>query len=54
MPLSSVIKQAEAELEEVLRAIREESEKPTSVLCETDRKHFVEEEERCDKIFYLM
>ncbi|KAH0828141.1 hypothetical protein J3R83DRAFT_3829 [Lanmaoa asiatica] len=43
--LSSVIKQAEEVLDEVLRSLREECANPDSVLCETDRNRFVEEEE---------
>jgi hypothetical protein len=51
MPSSSVTKQAEEVLEEVLRTIRKEYESPYPVLCETDRNRFVEEEGRYDEIF---
>ncbi|KAG8214209.1 hypothetical protein J3R82DRAFT_11002 [Butyriboletus roseoflavus] len=49
MSLSSIIQQTEEVLDEVLRIIRQECEKPTSVLCETDRRDFVEDEESLRK-----
>ncbi|KAN0091514.1 hypothetical protein V8E55_005080 [Tylopilus felleus] len=44
MSLSSVIKQTEEVLEDVLQTIRKESKRPCPVLSETDRNKFVEEE----------
>ena len=50
MPSSSVTKQVEEVLEEVLQSIRKDYESPYPVLCETDRNKFVEEEGRYDGI----
>ncbi|KAN0091526.1 hypothetical protein V8E55_005092, partial [Tylopilus felleus] len=44
MFLSSVIKQTEEVLEDVLQTIRQEYESPYPVLSETDRNRFIEEE----------
>ncbi|KAN0091520.1 hypothetical protein V8E55_005086 [Tylopilus felleus] len=44
MSLSSVIKQTEEVLEDILQTIRKEYESPYPVLSETDRNRFVEEE----------
>ncbi|KAG6375657.1 hypothetical protein JVT61DRAFT_3228 [Boletus reticuloceps] len=46
---SSVSKHTEDVLEDVLRTIREEFEGPYCVLCETDRKNYVEEEDSLRK-----
>ncbi|KAF8134297.1 hypothetical protein EV363DRAFT_1323031 [Boletus edulis] len=46
---SSVSKQTEDVLEDVLGKIREEYDSPCRVLCETDRKNYVEEEESLRK-----
>lgn len=54
MPLSSLFKQTEDLLDEVLRTIQEEHENPHSVLCETDRKMFVEDEEEYDEIYHMI
>ena len=51
MSLSSVIKQTEEVLEDVLQTIRKESKRPCPVLSETDRNKFVEEEGRYDGTF---
>ena len=51
MFLSSVIKQTEEVLEDVLQTIRQEYESPYPVLSETDRNRFIEEEGRYDGTF---
>ena len=51
MSLSSVIKQTEEVLEDVLQTIRKDYETPYPVLSETDRNKFIEEEGRYDGTF---
>ena len=48
MPSSTITEQTDEVLDKVLQTIREEYERPFSVLSETDRNEFVEEEKRYD------